>query len=240
MAWKRWYSNNRISYVLALSLVMVLGILGIAPTARATPVRNKIWNGYVTKTGKRTKIIASWHVPTLKCGTALSNASQWIGLAGVNAPLVQIGIESICSTGIQYDYAFYQVVPKQSSGKKIIGLVTPGDLIDASVKYLGGHKYRVHLMENAWSWDFTKKVTQPDLGTAPKTAEWIVEAGSGTPLSKFGRVHFENAFFNNRSLTNRNARIFIADTGSGSKTRVTKISQYGGHGPNFSVKWLRS
>jgi hypothetical protein len=218
-----------------------LGVLGAVPAASATPVGNKIWNGYVTKSGKLTKVSGTWQVPTLKCGTGSSNASQWVGLAGVNAPLVQIGIVSVCSLGVQQNHAFYQVVPKNARDQVIVGLVTPGDLIDASITFLGGHRYRVHITENAWSWQFTKPVTQPDMKTTPKTAEWIVEAGSGVDLSSFGSVHFEDAFFSkNTWLSNANGVKFIADTHSGRpKTKLTKVSPYGGHGPNFTVTWVR-
>lgn len=238
---KGWASGNWPSRLIALFLVTALGIVGIVPAADATPAGNKIWNGYVTKSGKRTKVSGTWQVPTLTCGIAASNASQWIGLAGVDAPLVQIGIISRCSLGLQQNHAFYQVVPKDARDQVIVGEVTPGDLIDASVTYLGGHRYRVHITENAWSWDFTKIVRQPNMGTTPKTAEWIVEGGSGQALSNFGTVHFEEALFNKRtSLTNANGVKYIADTRSGKpKTKVSKVSPYGGHGPNFTVKRLR-
>jgi hypothetical protein len=214
------------------------------------PSGNPAWNGYVTSGGKATDVTASWTVPSVQgCGLVNSaGSSEWIGLGGVNAPLVQIGTRDICGL-LPNPVAVWEVLPEQSTPQLIddcttltlCGRVTPGDLIDAEVKYVGGNNYFISITDNDWRWTWSKTVTQPASSATPQTAEWIVEA-PGLPLSNFGTVQFTDGRWNSGTglgdLTS--ATVYEVDDSSGPQTSVSAISQYGGYGPNFTVTWLHS
>lgn len=243
----------RACVVAASFVVATAAVISSASAASAVgvPSGNTSWNGYVTHASnstKATEVQASWQVVTLHgCGNGTS-ASQWIGLGGVdtasiNSPgPVQIGTESYCDSGIQVNYAVWQVRPGQANVQLIsTGPVTVGDYIDADVKYLSGERYSISITDNSWEWTFSKAVTQPASNVAPKMAEWTIEAG-GPPLADFGEAQFTDCFYNNgRGLGPLvSAAKFEVGTSSGNKTSVSAISQYGGYGPNFTITWLRS
>jgi Peptidase A4 family len=197
----------------------------------------------VTKSGDVSHVAGSWQVPNLKCALGEdSGASQWIGLDGLNAGLVQTGVVSRCARGVQLNLAFYQVLPKNAKAQYLsphTNVVLNGDFIDAEIRHAKGKQYSISL-QDGW-WNFSKTVTYDG---APKTAEWIVESGenfgSVDKLSNFGTVHFEAALFNERLVTNQDTNKFMAAGKDGSpKTKIADIEQRGGHGPNFDVKWLR-
>jgi hypothetical protein len=239
----RVWKHNIAAHCLA-PLVLLLIVLMSLP-AGALPPGNEIWTGRVTKRADTTQVSAWWQVPSLSCSVGeFSDASQWIGLGGVNEPLVQIGISSRCPlSGIPTHHAVYQIVPMHSAAQNIplaFQPVSTGDSIEAEIKYLGGDQYSLRIRDNSWSWEFSANMTQPDLKVAPKTAEWIVEAGGNVSLANYGMVHFENLFFNDQPLTTEASDAYIAEDAAGPKGEVSDISQFGGRGPNFDVKWLRS
>jgi Peptidase A4 family len=240
---KAW---RRVSWILwpicAVALTMVPGALA----ASAEPPGNKLWNGYVIRSSSTSQVAGWWQVPNLNCATGEnnSNASQWIGLDGINAGLVQTGVASKCVVGVQVNAAFFQVLPRMSAAQypnPPTHVVWAGDRVEAEIRNVGGNRYSISLRDNGFSWDFS---TIEAYDGAPKTAEWIVEAGprSGNQenLSDFGTVHFEAAFFNDNVVTSQDAIKFVAENGSGNaKTEVSDISQFGGQGPNFDIKWTR-
>lgn len=239
--------NVRRLTLIALSAAVIFLVSGSASSASAAPAvgvpkGNTAWNGYVAGTSA-TDLIATWTVPSLQnCGLAGSaEAAEWIGLGGVNAPLVQIGTQQIC--GALAPTAVWEVVPEQSKPQVITCAfscqVTPGDLIDAEVKYVGGNQYSISITDNAWSWTWSKTVTQPASSAPPHTAEWIVE-GPGA-MANFGTVEFTDCMWSSgtglQDLTS--ATVYEADAGRGLQTSVGSIGQFGGHGPWFDVTWMR-
>lgn len=211
------------------------------PTATGVPAGNHSWNGYTTNFTSNTKVksvSASWNVPSLNCGNG-TNASQWVGLGGVNSPLVQVGTTSVCNLGVEVTLAVYEVVPKtgSSTAKYIVGLVTTGDSIDASVSYNGGNRYTVHFRDNAWDWSTSINVTQPGYTATPAEADWIIEA-SKAPLAQFSTAEFTDAIYNGNTLLTRGIK-YEAGVSGGLQTSVGPIGQYGGAGPHFSLTWLR-
>jgi Peptidase A4 family len=209
------------------------------------PAGNASWNGYVTNGTSATDVIADWTVPTLQnCGLAGSaEAPEWIGLGGVNTPLVQIGTQQLCGAVAT---AVYEIVPEMSKPAVITlcgiecGVVTPGDNIEAEVRYLGGNQYYISITDYSWDWTWSQTVTQPASNATPQTAEWIVEDTGA--LADFGTVEFTNCFWNKgtglSALTS--ATMYEGADSSGLQTSVSAISQYGGNGPNFTVSWLHS
>jgi hypothetical protein len=155
---------------------------------------------------------------------------------------VQTGIVSRCATGVQINVAFYQVIPKNATAQYLNPTTYPaftGTIVDAEIRHDSGNQYEISLSGGAWN--FSKTVTYD---ATPKTAEWIVESGdhggSADDLSNFETVHFEAARFNDDLVSNEQTTTYVATTSNGRpKTKITSIDQYGGHGPNFDVKWLR-
>jgi hypothetical protein len=218
-----------------------------ACAATATANRSGNWSGHVTNTGSASQVLGWWTVPSLKCSALEnSNASQWIGLGGGpgETPLVQIGTISSCNAGVPMSHGFTQVVPRQATSQPFVMGFNAGDSIEAEVKYLGGNQYSLRLTNNAcWCGSYTATVTQPNLSKAPKTAEWIVEQSAepilGQGLTNFGKVSFESAMFNGRLVTAQDTVKYVLTDQNGPKTTVSNISQFGGHGPNFDVTWVR-
>jgi hypothetical protein len=232
--------SSRVTYIIA-ALTLALYAFAPAAPAQAEPIVNELWSGHVTKRAPTTHVLGWWEVPRVECNPGeSSNAGQWVGLGGVNEPLVQAGVVSGCLAGQPVAFAFYQTPPSQSSATWLLQyLVASGDNMEAEISYLGGNQYQVRLAD-AGLWEFNQQVTQPDLSTVPMTAEWIVEGAGGQPLSNFGTVHFESAFLNNRLLASGDTNVFLQDVGRGPKVTVSDISQFGGHGPNFDVTWVHS
>ena len=225
----------------AISALMMIAL--VPSSASAATVNNPLWSGHVTTTGDVSHVAGSWQVPRLSCAVGEnSGASQWIGLDGVNAGLVQVGVATKCAAGLQVNLAFYQVLPQNSTAQYLsptTNVVWNGDIVDAEIRRVADGQYSISLSDG-W-WKFSQTVTY---NGSPKTAEWIVESGDQNggvnALSNFGTVHFESALFNDKLVTNQDTNKFVA-TGSGDspKTEIADIGQYGGHGPNFDVKWLR-
>jgi hypothetical protein len=226
-------------------MVMIFALAVNMGAAQASPVNNPLWSGHVTKASATSQVSGSWLVPRLSCATLEndSNASQWIGIGGVNAPLLQVGVVSKCIQGVQVNVGFYEKVvdPTNSAAQYIeplTHLVGAGDSIDAEIASEGAGAYQVSLNENGAWWQFS---TIQMLDSTPQTAEWIVEGGplnnAAQKLSNFGTVHFEGAFANGQPVTEEGTYTFVATAGSNTRATVSPITQFGGRGPNFDIFW---
>lgn len=149
------------------------------------------WTAYVLvghQEGFR-QVTADFKVPTVTCTSAQSKASFWIGLDGYgNGTVEQVGITTDCDQSYPNYGEFYEMWP---NNPQYPFRVNPGDSIAMSVTYDSGH------------WNLAEKdLTQPTEKfnlplTCPSgkvcenmTAEAVLEAASGTHLSKFTTTGF--------------------------------------------------
>jgi hypothetical protein len=209
------------------------------------PAGNYQWNGYVTNGTAATDVIADWTVPTTvtlrSCGTSGAKVPEWIGLGGVGTPLVQIGTVQVCGTfGGVVTLAVYQIVPAMTQATAI-GLLLPGDKVEAEVRYLTGNQYYISITDSSLGWTWSQTVTQPASSVTPQTADWIVEDTGAGMLADFGTFEFTNCLWSNGNglpsdLTSANAILYEGAAPSGDlQTSVSAIS-----GLNFTIKWLHS
>jgi Peptidase A4 family len=96
------------------------------------------WSGYVESSNSIVyEVSGRFTVPTLDCSkTPNASISTWVGIGGVHAPddLLQTGVESDCSGGVQVDDpAWWEEYPEVYAVTFDSMSVSPGDQIDASV-----------------------------------------------------------------------------------------------------------
>jgi hypothetical protein len=220
-----------------------------APTPPPPPtVTNTPWNGYTTNWKKTPKtfydVEASWQVPHNKCGPLslhknFTSAGQWVGLAGLGNPVIQVGVVSSCQHGLQVNAAVWEVTPPQQNVQLIFHLVFAGNQMAASVEYRGNGQYLLSLDDKTRGWTWSETVSGPD--TVPNTADWIVEAGS-PPLADFGSVTFTGCFYasseHGDTLLTSGIDPVKFET-KGKKGLETNVSSIEGKG-TFTVKYVRS
>jgi len=210
------------------------------------PTGNYYFNGYTANGARATDVKADWTVPGLQnCSGPLSaEAPAWIGLGGINAPLVQIGTQTLCGyLGTSVATAVYEIVPKMSGPTPIAPLL-PGDSVEAEVKYLTGNQYYLSITDKTLHWSWSQTVTQPDANPRPQTADWIVERTKDRPLAEFGTVEFTNCYWSDGTSTTLSplttGTVYDGTDPSGDlQTLISPIGS-GGIGPGFTVTWLHS
>jgi Peptidase A4 family len=191
---------------------------------QAPPFATSInWAGYAISGTAVTKATGEFRVPTLHCNdTTNGSEAMWVGIGGDGAAtgdLLQTGVESSCSLGIQVESpAWWEEYPEYVSDDFQGLTVSPGDLIQASVyedtdgswfTRLDDLTTRVSgVMHTGDSWgtveDATPTVWVEKEGDASgvtysggTSAEWIIEDfafsnGTLVPFANFGNVAFSN------------------------------------------------
>jgi Peptidase A4 family len=182
------------------------------------------WSGYVVPSSSVvTQASGRFTVPLLNCTvTPDADVTTWVGTGGFASsdPLLQTGVWSFCSGGVQVDDpAWWEVVPPLPAQAFNSMHVTPGDQIQASVWQAGDGSWVTRVDDlttgisgemqtgNAWgtisdsnpnSW----LVQEGDASTVSYsggfTAEWIVEDGTNgstgqlDPFADFGIITFSD------------------------------------------------
>jgi Peptidase A4 family len=187
-------------------------------------VQSTNWSGYVLPASTEVTIAAgTFTVPTLDCKQTPNAAeATWVGIGGAGAgtgDLLQTGVESDCSGGVQTDNpAWWEEYP-EVAGIDFSGMtVSPGDEIEASVYRPSGGttiwetcvddvtKGTAGVMLTGDGWgvttggcggSFTNQGSTASLSYAGgTTAEWIVEdfsnGNSLVPFADYGTLTFSN------------------------------------------------
>jgi hypothetical protein len=191
------------------------------------------WCGYVADGSNVTDVKGTWTVPGIipgGCGNSYSAA--WVGIDGDTSNTVeQCGTEQD-STG-QY-YAWYEMYPK---GSATVGPVSPGDVITAEVKSVGGGNFLLTMTRTRNGATVTILNTTQKLNQARRTsAEWIMEApwsGGVLPLADFGTMGFSGCL----SIGTTGAVQPITMVNSSGQTKAGITSSWNGSG--FSVSWFQ-
>lgn len=197
------------------------------------------WAGWDTVGRRYTSVSATWVQPAIRCSLLqASYVSFWVGLDGDGSPSVQqTGTQADCSTlgARNYSgwYEFYPAPPVYYSEP-----VRPGDVMTASVRYLGSDRFRLVLRNATRGW--TKVKDGVVRGARLTSAEVIAEAPSSgltgrvLPLANFDRVTFTNATVNGLPLgkVTRPQPITMA-----SGTVVKAVPSALANGNRFTVTW---
>lgn len=158
------------------------------------------WSGYVAATNLTnptahsvSAVSGSWIVPTVITSGGNTYSSLWVGIDGYSSPTVeQIGTEHDFINGAQQNYAWFEMYP---GGSYLINgfPLHVGDVISASVTYIGNNTFVLVIMNDTQQVSFTVPTTYTKSSTALRNcAEWVVEApylNGILPLSDFGTAY---------------------------------------------------
>jgi len=223
------------------------------PIGAALSGRSTNWSGMVgILAGTRfTCVEATWVQPEVRChGLGDQSAAYWVGLGGYDEKgLVQIGTESICLGGLPVTRAWRQSLPRQ---RYTVGLgmdIRVGHKIHAQVRWLGGPRYRLTLVDLDSKESFTIDDTNSKIHRT--SADWIAEAPTaGCPshcrIQKM--PEFETFTFLSAWATVAGRRVPVDGTGfthvkiametSGGAARA-EVTSLASNGTSFKVRWRR-
>jgi hypothetical protein len=215
----------------------------------------QVWSGYVDVAHANVKlryVASNFTVPAVRCTSATSKASFWVGLDGYGTNTVeQVGISTDCylniaGVPIPFYQSWWEMFP---GGTQYVNNVRPGDQITASVYYnYGTGVYSLAVNDKTSSGgSFTVQKRCPSGHTCQNTtAEAILEANNGTALSNFTPVTFFNSAVTSRNGTHGafgNANLWnLAEpvmTGSNGQP-LANVSPLSNHGGNFRITYHES
>jgi hypothetical protein len=224
-------------------------VVGGAAAARSTN-----WSGYVVHSAEPqfNCVEATWTQPSVSCPSKGSRTvAFWVGLGGVGqAGLEQIGTQTACTDGRDLIVVWHESLPLERAEVVEPLDVHAGDRIWAQVRWLGGARYRLAIVDVT----HPRRLAIDDTNTGLRrtSAEWIVEAPTaGCPTSchvlsmpNFGRVRFtEVSVVADGVRLPLNGPGFIHDR----ETMVTRkgviravVSSTTRDGTSFAVDWKRA
>lgn len=181
------------------------------------------WSGYVLPSNTLvTETSGRFVVPTLNCSqTPNAGMSTWVGTGGAGpgtGDLLQTGVRSDCTGGVQYDdAAWWELVPPLPEQDFNSMSISPGDTLQASVWHNSdgsggtrlddlttgvsgllniGRSYGTILDSNPTVWFDREGSAAGVTYSGGYTSEWIVEdyeeAGANVPFADFGTVRFSD------------------------------------------------
>jgi hypothetical protein len=170
------------------------------------------WSGYVAAnsftsptTGSVTAVSGTWVVPTVVPVCNDTYSAYWVGIDGFLSPTVeQTGTAHDFVNGAPNYYAWFEMYPNGSF--LISGFpVNPGDVISASVTYVGSNVFNLTIINETENVSFTAPTSSTTMaGTLRNSAEWIVEApysGGILPLSDFVTASVRNGMTTINGIT---------------------------------------
>lgn len=168
-----------------------------AKTTKEALVFSLNWSGYSAVTDLNnpacnsvTFAYASWVVPKVTPASKDTYSATWVGIDGYTSKTVeQIGTEHDYISGQEQYYAWFAVYPKAAF--KIVGFpVSPGDVMSASVEYLGNNVFKMIIQNNTQMVAVIIPTQYTVLtNTQRSSADFIVEAPASSkkilPLTNF-------------------------------------------------------
>ena len=178
----------------ALQLILsAIACFAAAPAAHSNVITTN-WSGYAALPPASvgvTHVEGSWLSPTLTQATPGTFISFWVGIDGYSSSTVeQIGVISV---GASHYVAWTDMYPNPINFLSLS--IVAGDLVHASVDYLGANQYKLAIDNVTRGTSFSVIQT----AAAPldrSSAEWIVEAPNNPdplPVPNFGSVSFSGA-----------------------------------------------
>lgn len=210
-----------------LSLVLISGIMmsaavvtipsfafspAGAPLIRSQNGESLNWSGYAVSIPNVTSVSGTFVVPSVSGpGTVeglSTDVSVWVGIDGYTSGTVeQTGISgsyNAASNTATY-YAWYEMYPRGSSVIHSM-TISSGDMISASVNYIGGGRFTLSISDSTSGQSFSITANAPRGGpnvAQRDSAEWIVERAATIykgyltilPLATFSAITFQSASF---------------------------------------------
>ncbi len=184
------------SPALAISSLITAPAMNVAGI-NGSSYKSLNWSGYAVtgSAGSVTAVSGSWTVPAVS-GTRNSYAAFWTGIDGFSGSTVeQTGTISYMNGNTPAYYAWYEFYPSPMYEITSVPIV-PGNVISASVTYMGSGAFTLILTDVTTGASFTKTIT--DKSAQMSSAEWIVEAPSSNfgilPLADFKTADFGNDY----------------------------------------------
>jgi len=133
------------------------------------------WAGIIDSGSDFTGVSGQWTVPTVTATASDQYSSSWIGVDGsTNQWLLQAGTEQDSLDGSTEYYAWYEVItPGNSAPEQLIGLVSPGDHMVASISEQSAGNWTVSIADATSAQSTVEPVAYGGPGSS---AEWIEEA----------------------------------------------------------------
>jgi hypothetical protein len=207
-------------------------------------VQSTNWSGYADTGSGFSTVTGSWTEPGVSCTSTTSLAAFWVGLDGYSSSSVeQDGTLVECYRGAAYYYTWWEMYP--TSAIQVVGsTLRAGDSITASV-VRSGTSYTLKVTDSSRSAD-SFSTTQTCSGCANSSAEWIVEAPSGSsgvyPLSDFGNWTESGATVKAGSTSGvissfTDDELTMINSSGAAKAQPGALN---GSGNGFGVTWERS
>lgn len=223
-------------------------------TGRAATSTSTNWSGYVVRSGtpQFSCVEATWTQPSVTCpATGSRTVAFWVGLGGVGqTALEQIGTQSACTDGRELIVVWHESLPRER-GEVVEPLdVHTGDRVWAQVRWMGGARYRLSIVDITHRQQLAIDDTNSRLRRT--SAEWIVEApttGCPTRCHILTMPNFHHFRFTGVLVTADGVRRPL--TGPGflheRETMVTRtgatrsvVSSTARDGTSFEVDWKRA
>jgi hypothetical protein len=159
----------------------------------AGPVVSSNWSGYAdspptTGGSTYTSVSGTWRVPSAKCpASGVALAAFWVGLDGFSDQTVeQDGTIVECVYGFAFYLDWWEMYP--TNAIQVENLVSPGDLISASVSF-NGSAYVLALTDNTSPADsFTTTQSCGTTACDNASAEWVAEAPENGATGKLEKL----------------------------------------------------
>ena len=190
------------------------------------------WGGYAATGSGFTSVSATWTEANATCNSTNDLYAPWVGIDGYGSSSVeQTGVATDCSSGSPVHQAWYEMYPKApvylSTGSYP---VSAGDVIHASVTYIGSRKYTLKLSNSSRGWTYT---TTQTISASRTSAEVIIESPTGS-YPNFGTLNFSAATVNGASLGSFNPTALDPSSGGVYEARTSALSG----GTSFSETYL--
>jgi hypothetical protein len=220
--------------------------------AGSSPSSN--WSGYVVRAAEPrfACVEATWTQPAVRCPSKGSRTvAYWVGIGGVGQEgLEQIGTQSACNDGRELIVVWHESLPRERSQVAEPLDVHAGDQIWAQVRWVGGARYRLTIVDITHPQQLS--VTDTNSRLRRTSAEWVVEAPTGgcptschvLSMPNFGRFRFTGTFVTANGIRRPlDGAGFVHDrvtmvTRTGAVRSV--VSSTAADGVSFTVDWKRS
>ncbi len=156
------------------------------------------WSGQLATGSPFSAVAGNWVVPTVQPTSALEASGTWIGVdggPGSPASILQTGTGQETQNGSTVYYAWYEVYP---SPAVVLGLVSPGDQMEASIAQSSGTIWTLSVNDITSGNSASGQLTYTGPGDS---AEWIEELPTAESPPQPYLANFGSAQFTEASLT---------------------------------------